>query len=487
MEVCADSSTEMPMLHGNGQKSDLKREREAIDDGNESHRLPAKKHVAQALYEDIRSEVSNPAASSKETASTSQDITSQSSESMCSHSERCSDDTSKTSGSQGTLSNEVNGGNGAESSGRGTPIQVKVSDGTYSEETLTGEVNAENCGGSSENRSPLSPLSIKGAPCSDSEATLSNEENVENFSESSGKISPGSVKGSYNSVSEVTLTNEDYGRNCAESSGRVSHGSITKSCVVLEIPEHASTTGVRKIKFKFSKRQDLVSQPSSGAGIHVPYRNPKDQQEQDCLTFDRTSSEAHASTYQGRCTLDSNFHPCAPNMELKMSKKVVPHGFLTNVKKLLSTGILDGARIKYVPVGSGKSLEGIISGGGYLCGCSLCNFLRVLSAYEFEQHAGFKTRHPNNHIYLENGKPIYSIIQEVKTAPFCSLEEVIRDVAGAAINEDFFQIWKGNLQQQKTRNEVHKEIGFETPSLLHSGPRFVLLPFLFFLKDPCLN
>lgn len=71
---------------------------------------------------------------------------------------------------------------------------------------------------------------------------------------------------------------------------------------------------------------------------------------------------------------------------------------------------------------------------------------QVLSAYEFEQHAGFKTRHPNNHIYLENGKPIYSIIQEVKSAPLSSLDEVIRDIAGSAINEDFFQIWKGDVQ-----------------------------------------
>lgn len=67
----------------------------------------------------------------------------------------------------------------------------------------------------------------------------------------------------------------------------------------------------------------------------------------------------------------------------------------------------------------------------------------MLSAYEFEQHAGAKTRHPNNHIYLENGKPIYSIIQELKTAPLSILDEVIKDVAGTSINEESFQDWKG--------------------------------------------
>jgi hypothetical protein len=70
---------------------------------------------------------------------------------------------------------------------------------------------------------------------------------------------------------------------------------------------------------------------------------------------------------------------------------------------------------------------------------------QVLSAYEFEQHAGAKTRHPNNHIYLENGKPIYSIIQELKTAPLSMIDGVIKDVAGSSINEEFFRVWKGDI------------------------------------------
>lgn len=69
---------------------------------------------------------------------------------------------------------------------------------------------------------------------------------------------------------------------------------------------------------------------------------------------------------------------------------------------------------------------------------------QVLSAYEFEQHAGVKTRHPNNHIYLENGRPIYSIIQELKTAPLSILDQVIKDSAGSSVNEEFFQLWKGD-------------------------------------------
>lgn len=68
-----------------------------------------------------------------------------------------------------------------------------------------------------------------------------------------------------------------------------------------------------------------------------------------------------------------------------------------------------------------------------------------MSAHEFEQHAGAKTRHPNNHIYLENGKPIYSIIQELKTAPLGILEEVVKKVAGSSFNEGSFRVWKGDV------------------------------------------
>ena len=68
---------------------------------------------------------------------------------------------------------------------------------------------------------------------------------------------------------------------------------------------------------------------------------------------------------------------------------------------------------------------------------------QVLSAFEFEQHAGVKTRHPNNHIFLENGRAVYNIIQELKTAPLNKLDEVLEAVAGSAINEGFFRIWKG--------------------------------------------
>ncbi|KAJ8754160.1 hypothetical protein K2173_002059 [Erythroxylum novogranatense] len=226
-----------------------------------------------------------------------------------------------------------------------------------------------------------------------------------------------------------------------------SSDSVSVCHVVLEIPKHVSSSGIRKITFKFNKRKE------------------------DYGTQTVTSVPEYGRSYStwidsgGEVSEGMDRYACNPNMELKMSKKVVPHNYPSNVKKLLSTGILDGARVKYMSFSPARELDGIIDGGGYLCGCSMCNFSRVLSAYEFEQHAGFKTRHPNNHIYLENGRPIYSIIQEVKTAPLSMLDEVVKDVAGSSINEEFFQVWKASLQQTNETVGVDKGSHRKLPSV----------------------
>ncbi|KAA8516458.1 hypothetical protein F0562_016751 [Nyssa sinensis] len=201
-----------------------------------------------------------------------------------------------------------------------------------------------------------------------------------------------------NSSTEESLSGEEHSTDDTS-------GAVSTSNVILEIPKHASSTGVST-------------------------RNP-------------CGSLQHQMT-------------CYP----------------TNVKKLLSTGILEGARVKYVYSSKEKELSGIVSGGGYLCGCSTCNFSKILSAYEFELHAGGKTRHPNNHIYLENGKPIYSIIQELKTAPLSVLDEVIKDVAGSSVNEEYFQIWKASLQQNNEIVKASKKHHIELPGMYHSTTSF---------------
>ncbi|KAK6234808.1 Tify domain binding domain - like 7 [Theobroma cacao] len=131
--------------------------------------------------------------------------------------------------------------------------------------------------------------------------------------------------------------------------------------------------------------------------------------------------------------------------ELKSSKKEAPNSFPSNVRSLISTGMLDGVPVKYISL-SREELRGVIKGSGYLCGCQSCNFSKVLNAYEFERHAGCKTKHPNNHIYFENGKTIYQIVQELRSTPESLLFDTIQTVFGAPINQKSFRIWKESFQ-----------------------------------------
>ncbi|XP_057497970.1 uncharacterized protein LOC130782604 isoform X2 [Actinidia eriantha] len=231
-------------------------------------------------------------------------------------------------------------------------------------------------------------------------------------------------------------------------------GEVSKSHFVLEIPEHVSSTGIRKITFKFSKRKEDYDNHFSGLAV---------QPAVDMNSEISTDREVFHESSDGLL--------CHPNMELKMSKKVVLDNYLTNVKKLLSTGILEGARVKYISTSGKIELFGIIKGCGYLCGCSLCNFSKILGAYEFELHAGGKTRHPNKHIYLENGKPIDSIIQEVKTAPLSMLDEVMKNVAGTSINEESFQVWKASLQQNGDMVKQEKKHSIKVAGFHYSPTR----------------
>ncbi|XP_019241354.1 PREDICTED: uncharacterized protein LOC109221334 isoform X3 [Nicotiana attenuata] len=131
-------------------------------------------------------------------------------------------------------------------------------------------------------------------------------------------------------------------------------------------------------------------------------------------------------------------------IESKSAHKGAPNSFPSNVRSLVSTGMLDEVPVKYVL--SRQELRGIIKGSGYLCGCQPCNYSKVLNAYEFERHAGCKTKHPNNHIYFENGKTIYQVTQELRSTPQSLLFDAIQTVTGSPINQKAFRIWKESFQ-----------------------------------------
>lgn len=163
--------------------------------------------------------------------------------------------------------------------------------------------------------------------------------------------------------------------------------------------------------------------------------------EQD-LDASNNANNAVVNSSQGTKTKPES---ASKKSEVKISKKEAPNSFPSNVRSLISTGMLDGVPVKYVSL-SREELRGIIKGSGYLCGCQTCNYSKVLNAYDFERHAGCKTKHPNNHIYFENGKTIYSIVQELRSTPESSLFDAIQNITGSPINQKSFRIWKESFQ-----------------------------------------
>ncbi|CAL5406218.1 unnamed protein product [Camellia sinensis] len=140
-----------------------------------------------------------------------------------------------------------------------------------------------------------------------------------------------------------------------EESKNDTFGAVSTSLFVCEIPKDFSSTGIRKITFKFSKcKEDYDNQLSAIA------------------------------VGSGSDGISQWNHSASDDMNTEMNTEISSYG------------------------------------------------KEILSAYEFELHAGGKTRHPSNHIYLENGKPIYSVIQELKTAPH-------------SVNEESFQAWKDRI------------------------------------------
>ncbi|XP_047948863.1 uncharacterized protein LOC125194658 [Salvia hispanica] len=230
--------------------------------------------------------------------------------------------------------------------------------------------------------------------------------------------------------------------------GKFREEEHNKSCVVLEIRKHVRPTGIRKITFKFSKPNDecdtdLVVKPLAEDKFNEDLYDNKislsaaDGLSIHCFQNDDwialKNSKVILGIVDGECLDPRSLSSCPPNMEVRMSKKIILNNYPSNVKKLLSTGILEGARVKYLSMSS-EELPGIIKSGGYLCSCCVCNFSKVVSSYEFEHHSGSKTRHPNNHIYLENGKPINSIIEELKNAPLSAVNTVIKAIAASLIH-----------------------------------------------------
>ncbi|XP_058099106.1 uncharacterized protein LOC131243631 [Magnolia sinica] len=234
-------------------------------------------------------------------------------------------------------------------------------------------------------------------------------------------------------------------------------------------------TGIRKLKIKFSKTNGVSISTGmtvgNGSGSGPSYDGFHAEPKIGITGTDKMKGnepvDSSVAMLGDAPRLDigtQSTHQChlKEKLELKMSKKVVPNECASTVKRLFSTGLLEGVHVKYISWAQKKDLQGIIKECGYLCGCPSCKFSKVLNAFEFEKHAGCCTKHPNNHIFLENGKSVYVIVQELRSTPLNLLEEVIKTVIGGPANEKHQQVWKESFQSTSCEVKENNGIGETT-------------------------
>ncbi|WVZ56479.1 hypothetical protein U9M48_007000 [Paspalum notatum var. saurae] len=111
---------------------------------------------------------------------------------------------------------------------------------------------------------------------------------------------------------------------------------------------------------------------------------------------------------------------------------------------------LIGVPVTYILAKKNARLEGFVTDGGYACAChaaascgyrgkfwflrgTLRLFLRaaqILSAMQFEKHAGSESKNQNGHIFLPNGKSLYDLFHELRDVPAEAFAEEFREAAG---------------------------------------------------------
>lgn len=212
----------------------------------------------------------------------------------------------------------------------------------------------------------------------------------------------------------------------------------------------------------FHEGHDVIATGQPVGGFESTYNQSSDQNPEapSDKQLDALNANQVASATRVAKSKPDSMSKSKP--EVKSTRKESPNSFPSNVRSLISTGMLDGVPVKYVSL-SREELRGIIKGSGYLCGCQTCNYSKVLNAYEFERHANCKTKHPNNHIYFENGKTIYQIVQELRSTPESQLFDTIQTVFGAPINQKSFRTWKESYQA--ATRELQRIYGKEEKNL----------------------
>uniref|UniRef100_K4A5T1 Zinc finger PHD-type domain-containing protein n=1 Tax=Setaria italica TaxID=4555 RepID=K4A5T1_SETIT len=137
--------------------------------------------------------------------------------------------------------------------------------------------------------------------------------------------------------------------------------------------------------------------------------------------------------------------------------------YLKDVRGLLSTGLLEGFKVTYKKDEVEKI--GRISGQGYSCGCSECNYSsNVMNACEFEQHSGQSSNNQNDHIFLETGISLFKVVKALKHYRLNMLGEFFEDTIGFPPNMDEYNKWKASFQKRKDYSDAVASDGSSTQS-----------------------
>ncbi|XP_056168969.1 uncharacterized protein LOC130138581 [Syzygium oleosum] len=125
-----------------------------------------------------------------------------------------------------------------------------------------------------------------------------------------------------------------------------------------------------------------------------------------------------------------------------------PNIYPLSNQSLLSTGVFDGAPVKYTSWSGDIILHGVIKGSKILCSCNKCNNSQYISPCQFERHAGGKTKKPYSCIYLENGKSINQVCRELRTTPKDMLFHRLPKIAGSAFTWLSFNNYEGQVNPE---------------------------------------
>ncbi|XP_072976201.1 uncharacterized protein [Typha angustifolia] len=181
------------------------------------------------------------------------------------------------------------------------------------------------------------------------------------------------------------------------------------------------------------RKINLEGSNSSSMATNGPNRLMEKVEETSEAPTECTKSFSHTSVDFSSCTRNTK--------ESKVLTRYTPRSLLVDVRGLLSTGLLEGLTVRYKK--DEVEVHGIIRDLGILCGCSSCNCTKVVSAYQFEKHAGVTSSNQNNHIFLESGISLYNLVKELKNNPLYLLGDMVKEKIGRPPNLKSFEDWKG--------------------------------------------